>query len=391
MENQRRWPVAALLAACLVFGPASVPAMAASQAIYYGNGTCRDIALTYDVEFSGSTQSLIDTIDSLGIRTTWFFLGDSVDAYPGIVRQVAQHHFIGNHTLNHLQMPTLSREEMRRQLLQSEANIERVSGLNPSPFWRPPYGEFNSTVLEVAGEAGYDYTVMWSIDTVDWSGPSAETIRQRIVQGAEPGAISLQHGTPFNSIEGTRLAVGDLRAMGYQFVTIPEILGIGRTERDFGGDTYVIQPGDSFAFIGRCHNVSGSRVQAYNELADIPPGITVNIPHTNEIIIRLGGVRQSFAVYPRLVNQRSMVHVRLAEALGAAVSWNGTSAIIAGNGKEIAITPGQRVAMVNGAPVDMGEPAFLENSRILAPVRFLTDQLGRTVSFDGATYTVGIQ
>ncbi|HWI66112.1 MAG TPA: polysaccharide deacetylase family protein, partial [Symbiobacteriaceae bacterium] len=181
-------------------------AFAQSSLIFTGETGCRDIALTYDVEFSSTTQDLADMVDNLGIRTTWFFLGDSVDAYPEIVQQVAERHFIANHTLNHPQMPLLSRTEMRRQLLQSEDNIERVSGHNPSPFWRPPYGDYNTAVLEVAEEAGYDYTVMWSIDTEDWNGPSVQTIRRRIVDNAEPGDIVLQHGFPVNSIEATRLA-----------------------------------------------------------------------------------------------------------------------------------------------------------------------------------------
>lgn len=381
-----RW-IAPLLSASLLLGGAT--ALAQSRLIFSGDTGCRDIALTYDVEFSSTTQALADTVDSLGIRTTWFFLGDSVDAYPEIVRQVALRHFIANHTLNHLELTRYSRAEIRRQLLQSEANIERVSGYNPSPFWRPPYGAYDSDVLEVAEEAGYDYTMMWSIDTEDWNGPSVQTIRRRIVDNAEPGAIVLQHGFPVNSIEATRLAVGDLREMGYQFVTIPEILDLTRSQRDFGGDTYVIQNGDSFDFIGRCHNVTGPRVQAYNDLDDIPPGIALQIPHVDEIMVRLDGERIPFPVYPRLAGEKSLVHVRLAERLGADVAWDGARVIItSANGKRIEITPGERMALVNGAPADMGAAAVMVDDRVLAPVRFLAEQLGRRVTWEHDTWTV---
>jgi hypothetical protein len=346
--------------------------------------------MTFDVEFSSTTQELADTIDSLGIKTSWFFLGDSVDAYPGIVQQVAKHHFVGNHTLNHPEMPKLSEDEMYRQLSQSEANIKRVAGVDPAPYWRPPYGEYDNDTLDVADEAGYPYTVMWSIDTEDWNGPSVETIHQRIVQNAEPGAIVLQHGFPPNSIEATRLAVADLKAMGYQFVTIPEIIGNGRDQRDFGGDTYVVQNGDSFGYIGRCHNVTGSRVQAYNELQDLSPGATLNIPHKDEVIIRLEGARQKFAVYSRLVGKRALVHVRLAERLGATVDWDGARVIITKDDTRIEITPGDKKATVNGTKVDMGTAAIFADDRVLVPVRFLVEQLGRQVDFDGATYTVDI-
>ncbi|HYF95217.1 MAG TPA: polysaccharide deacetylase family protein [Symbiobacteriaceae bacterium] len=384
----RRWIATALFASLLL---SAAPAFAQSRLIFSGSTSCRDIALTYDVEFGNTTQDLADMVDSLGIRTTWFFLGDSVDSYPEITQQVAARHFVGNHTLNHPEMPRLSPTEMRRQILQAEANIEAISGVNPSPFWRPPYGSYNSTVLEVAEEAGYDYTIMWSIDTEDWNGPSVQTIRRRIVDNAEPGAIVLQHGFPPNSVEATRLAVSDLRQMGYQFVTVPEIMGLTRTQRDFGGDTYVIQPGDSFTFIGRCHNVTGPRVQAYNDLDDIPPGITLSIPHVDEIIVSLAGERLTFPVYPRLAGAKSLAHVRLAERLGALVTWDGARVIVTKGGNRIEITPEERIALVNGSPVDMGGAAVWEGERVMAPVRFIAERMGYTVQWDDPTWTVRIQ
>jgi hypothetical protein len=49
----------------------------------------------------------------------------------------------------------------------------------------------------------------------------------------------------------TQLAVPDLRAWGYQFVTLSELLGKNRQWRDFGGDSYVVQDGDTWDRIGR--------------------------------------------------------------------------------------------------------------------------------------------
>jgi peptidoglycan/xylan/chitin deacetylase (PgdA/CDA1 family) len=388
----RRQAIGALVSALLVClqAFAATPASARSTVFFDGDGVCRDIALTYDAEFSATTQDLIDTIDALGIRTTWFFAGDSVDSYPEIVQQVAARHQIGNHTYNHLELPRYSSAEIRRQFELSEDRINDVAGRNPRPIWRPPYGEYNGTVLDIADAEGYPITVMWSIDTRDWDGPSAETIRQRIVQGAYPGAISLQHGFPPNTVEGTRRAVADLRARGYQFLTVTEILGMDRDQRDFGGETYVTQAGDSFGQIGRCHNITGPRVAAYNEVDDLAPGDIVRIPHTEEVIIRVGGQRQSFAVYPRLRDSRTMVHVRLAERLGASVEWNGTAAVVTTETMRMEIVPRERVALVNGEPVDMVAASFEENGRILVPARFLAERLGWRVSWTGDTYTADI-
>jgi peptidoglycan/xylan/chitin deacetylase (PgdA/CDA1 family) len=372
----------------LVF-PAA-PAAARSSVVYQGKGTCRDIALTYDVEFSNTTADLLNTIDDLGIRTTWFFLGDKVDRYPELVRRVAARHEIGNHTLNHLELPGQSAARIRQELQVAQEKITAISGRSPLPIWRPPYGEYNGTVLDIADEKGYPITVLWSIDTRDWDGPSVETIRRRIVQGAFPGAISLQHGFPPNTVAATRLAVGDLRERGYQFLTVTEILGIDRDLRDFGGDTYVVQAGDSFDRVGRCHNITGLRLAAYNEVDDLAPGDHFRIPHVDELIVRIGGERQEFAVYPRLRDSHAMVHIRVAERLGAEVDWDGTAAVLSAGPTRIAVVPGQQVAQVNGAPADMGAAAYEEDGRILVPLRFLAEHLGWQVSWDGDTYSVNI-
>jgi peptidoglycan/xylan/chitin deacetylase (PgdA/CDA1 family) len=368
----------------------SSPALARSQVVYSGNSQCRDIALTYDTEFTATTQTLIDTIDDLGIKTTWFFLGDSVRAYRAIVQQVAARHQVGNHTYSHPEMTGLTDRDMQRQIVLAHDRIIEAAGQDPRPIWRPPYGNWNGTVAAAADAEGYPYTVMWSVDTRDWAGPSAETIHQRIVGGAFPGAIVLMHGSPSATPEATRLAVPQLRARGYQFVTVTEILGIDRHLRDFGGDTYLVQPGDQVEQVARCHNLTGPRLMAFNEVHELWAGWKLQIPHTDEIIVRVDGERVAFDTYPRLVGARSLAPVRLAEQLGATVDWDGSKVILHHQGRRIELTPGQQLASVDGQPVDMLAPAVKVGERVLVPVRFLADQLGVGIAWDGVTYTVSI-
>lgn len=361
-------------------------AAAPSALVSAGAGACREIALTYDTEFGEITPVLAATLEELDVTATFFFAGDSVAAHADLVRRLAERHQVANHTWDHPFMASLSPEQMRSELALAEEAIAGVAGRSPRPFWRPPYGNYDETVLAVAGEMGYVYTIYWSVDTADWQGPPAEIIRQRLVNGAFPGGIVLMHGSPLATPLGTRLAVGDLRALGYQFVTVSEILGIDRHLRDFGGDTYVWQPGDTMADVAACHNVTGSRLAAYNEGG----GAVLQIPHTDEVIIRVDGERLAFPVRPRVVSGRSVAHVRLAERLGAAVTWDGARVHVVAGAKAMVITPGERMALVDGAPADMGAAAFVESDRVLVPVRFLAEQLGAAVAWDGATWTVSI-
>ncbi|MFZ5823291.1 MAG: stalk domain-containing protein [Bacillota bacterium] len=124
------------------------------------------------------------------------------------------------------------------------------------------------------------------------------------------------------------------------------------------------------------------------ELSDGARQVRVMAP--NEILVRLDGKRLEFPVYPRIEENRALAHLRLVEHLGAAVHWDGTKAIVTRGLKRLEITPGMSTALVNGAPVDMGTAALLENHRLLIPVRFLGEQLGFTVTYDPLTATVQI-
>lgn len=388
MRPSPRFAAVALLL-CALLAPA--PARAAPSAfVSVGNGYCRDIALTYDTEFSHVTPALAATLEELNVRATFFLVGNAVGAHSGLVQRLAGRHQIANHTFSHPFMAGLSRSEMRRELVLAEEAIAAVTGRTTRPYWRPPYGNWDDEVLQVAGEHGYHYTLYWSMDTRDWQGPSAEVIRERLVSQASPGGIALMHGSPLGTPEGTRLAVNQLRDMGYQFVTVSEILGHDRHLRDFGGDTYTVQPGDSMAWVADCHNLTEARLEAYAGVDDPPVGTVLPIPHTTEVIIRVDGSRVFLPVYPRIREGRALAHVRLAERLGAAVGWDGERVTVTKGDTELVITPGTRTALVDGAPTDMGAAALMESARVLVPVRFLAERLGAGVSWEQSTWTVSI-
>jgi peptidoglycan-N-acetylglucosamine deacetylase len=391
-----RWPVkwAGALALAAVLGTTVGPRLAEARAtlIRQARVTCRDVALTYDTEFSSHTPRLIDTLDELGIRTTWFFLGNQVWRYPDLVRRVAARHEIGNHTYTHPEMSKLTTAQMRVEISQAAEAIDAVGRTSSRPLFRPPYGDWNNSLLDVAEAAGYPMVFLWSVDTRDWTGASAETIREHIDSHVFPGAIVLQHGSAPHTPEATRLAVTDLRALGYQFVTLTELMGMDRIWRDFGGDTYTVQPGDTWSFVGGCHNVTGPRLQAYNGGGELQAGARLAIPHTNELTIRVDGERLTFPVYPRIdmAAGRAVAHVRLAEQLGAQVEWDEHKVHIHKGDLAIVITPGERMARVGDAEADMGTPAAWDGERILVPVRFVAEHLGAAVAWDGETWTASI-
>ena len=82
----------------------------------------------------------------------------------------------------------------------------------------------------------------------------------------------------------------------------------------------------------------------------------------------------------------------VAEALGATVTWDEptqTVTIVKGD-LDIEIYIGQAFAKVNGTPVQLDSPAFIENDRTYLPLRFVAENLGATVTWDADTQKVTI-
>ena len=82
----------------------------------------------------------------------------------------------------------------------------------------------------------------------------------------------------------------------------------------------------------------------------------------------------------------------LFEQMGADVDWEGASqtATVMQNGETISFQIGQQAAQVNGAVQMMDVPAKLENDKTMVPIRFLSENLGYQVEWDGDTNTVTI-
>ena len=94
-------------------------------------------------------------------------------------------------------------------------------------------------------------------------------------------------------------------------------------------------------------------------------------------------------------NSRTMVPLRaVAEALGLTVNWDGAAreASFTNGSKTIIFPIGSSAARAeDGSAIQMDTAAVIVNDRTFAPIRYLAEHFGFTVSWDGATKTVVIQ
>ena len=100
-------------------------------------------------------------------------------------------------------------------------SFSRIAGATTKPCFRPPYGDHDASVIEDVWSRGYDYNVMWTVDSLGRRGLTREQIVRRCADGLRPGAIYLFY-VGARSQDGPALPgiIRELRSRGYAFATI---------------------------------------------------------------------------------------------------------------------------------------------------------------------------
>ncbi|WP_096156698.1 polysaccharide deacetylase family protein [Bacillus sp. FJAT-45066] len=188
------------------------------------------VALTFDDGPDDYyTPRMLDVLKEKGVPATFFVVGRQVDAFPQIMKRIVEEgHGIANHTQTHPNLRTQWSSNVRAQVNTTQETMARVVGRRPDIF-RPPYGSLTKADVVVLNELGMK-NIMWSVDTVDWSGASADEILRTVHRDITPGGIILQHNFQSNSrlldgsLEALPRIIDELTARGYKFVTIQTLL-----------------------------------------------------------------------------------------------------------------------------------------------------------------------
>lgn len=211
-----------------------------SGAIVTAAVTEKVVALTYDDGPNPPhTQALLDTLERHSVKATFFLKGQNVEAFPESVRAVAKAgHEIGNHSYSHRPMFSLSKTEMLEELVRTNRLIENLVGYEPLLF-RPPYG-IQGPGLKMALDELDMTSILMSTSGLDWEVTDPKLIASAVVESIEPGSIILLHDghgdvsdpsaqdSRAASVEATGIIIEALRAQGYRFVTVGELIQLSK-------------------------------------------------------------------------------------------------------------------------------------------------------------------
>ncbi len=201
------------------------------------------VALTFDDgPHATYTPRLLDGLRERGVVVTFFVLGQNARSNQDIIRRAFNEgHEIACHSWDHPDLTELTTAQILDQFQRSFEVLDAACGGDGHYLVRPPYGSINDTVRQTLSSP----FVLWSVDPEDWRYRDAETVRRNIVNYAQDGDIILAHDIYSTTVEGVLMAIDDMLAQGYEFVTVSELHRRRGESLENGLRYYRCQPNDT--------------------------------------------------------------------------------------------------------------------------------------------------
>ncbi|HZO26029.1 MAG TPA: polysaccharide deacetylase family protein [Chloroflexota bacterium] len=206
-----------------------------SVEVYRGPAECNAIHLSFDNGADrGYAEMILDVAKEEQVQLSFGMTGRWAQHSPDLAKRIADEgHELINHTWSHASFTgfsagrPMSVYERHLELDRAEELVAELTGKQMRPFFRPPYGDRNPGVLKDVGDYGYDYTMMWTIDSFGWMRIPAAAIVERCLSRAEPGAIILMHvGIESEDGPALKALIAGLRERGYLIVGMADLLGL---------------------------------------------------------------------------------------------------------------------------------------------------------------------
>ena len=171
----------------------------------------KKVALTFDAAWgSDKTEKIVTTLKDSGVVGTFFLVGFWVEQNPDKVKFIDDAGFdIGTHSNTHPKMSTLSASQIESELKTSMNLITNITGKTVK-YFRPPFGDYNDTLVTVAGNLGLK-TIQWDVDSLDWKGLSATEILSRVKSSVKNGSIILCHNNSDHILDAIPLIIDYLK------------------------------------------------------------------------------------------------------------------------------------------------------------------------------------
>ena len=209
-------------------GPSSAETLREFDAAYVGDPEEKVLYLTFDAGYeNGCTEKILDTLQKHNVKAAFFLVGNYLQKNADLVRRmVAEGHVVGNHTMTHPDMSTISdKTAFQKELTGLETLFKEITGKELPKYYRPPQGIYSEENLKMAKELGYK-TVFWSLAYKDWENdnqPGKDYALGKLIPRTHNGAVILLHSTSQTNAEVLDELLTQWKNLGYRFETIDQL------------------------------------------------------------------------------------------------------------------------------------------------------------------------
>jgi peptidoglycan/xylan/chitin deacetylase (PgdA/CDA1 family) len=192
------------------------------------NTTKKLVALTFD---DGPMPQWTPQVHAIlaehRVRATFFLIGRRALEHRDLLAGRLGDHEFGNHTWEHLDLGRMDYAEARAAIDRGARAIAEATGREPT-LLRPPYGHLTGSSLLAAADLGSS-VVLWNRQMLESEYPGDPAgLSEYIVESCTPGTIILAHDAGADerlvAIRGLAGTIKGLRARGFEFVTVSELL-----------------------------------------------------------------------------------------------------------------------------------------------------------------------
>ena len=192
-----------------------------------GNEGEKVLYLTFDCgyEYENLTSTVLDVLKEKDVPAAFFCTLDHIKSETEIIsRMIKEGHVVGNHSATHPSFAEISREQMAKELEETENYLRENYGY-ASRFFRFPAGEYTENALDLVASLGY-VSVFWSVAYNDWNVDNIQgkdyavkTVTERL----HPGAVILLHSVSRDNAAALPEIIDKARAEGYEFKALTEL------------------------------------------------------------------------------------------------------------------------------------------------------------------------
>jgi peptidoglycan/xylan/chitin deacetylase (PgdA/CDA1 family) len=202
-------------------------AQAVNPDITHGPRSVPNVALTFHgAGEPAMVQKLLAIFKSTSTPVSVFAIGSWLKGYPTVAKQMLDAGYdLGNHTMNHYQMKTLSAKIADAEIAGCAVELKKLIG-NHGKWFRPSGTQYSNAIIRKAAlKYGYKQCISYDVDSHDYQNVGKKLVLSDISHGIKNGSIISLHFGHQDTIDAMPTLLENLHAKGLKPVTLTTLLG----------------------------------------------------------------------------------------------------------------------------------------------------------------------